>query len=119
MLGLSLQRSLNSNNFLADGYGQTALISGNTNSNFLGITSRITTTSLKLWKNNTLTVTNTNVDAGTKPTISITIGKNNGLTGFSNRTCAFSHIGDGLTDVEVGNLYTAIQTFNTTLLRQV
>jgi hypothetical protein len=35
------------------------------------------------------------------------------------RECAFASIGDGLTDTEASNLYTAVQAFQTTLSRQV
>jgi len=38
---------------------------------------------------------------------------------FSLRECSFSSIGDGLTDTEASDLYTAVQAFNTTLSRQV
>ena len=38
---------------------------------------------------------------------------------FSARQFAFASIGDGLTSTEAGNFYTAVQTFNTTLSRQV
>jgi len=38
---------------------------------------------------------------------------------YSNLECAFASIGDGLNDTEVSNLYTAVQTFETTLGRQV
>jgi hypothetical protein len=119
MVGVSLNRSLNSNNFIADGYGQNIVIAGTTNSDFFGIESRISTTSLKLWKNNVLAGTNTTTDLGIRPTVSITIGKSNGLTGFSNRRCAFAYISDGLTDTQVGNFYTSVQIFNQTLNRQV
>jgi len=40
-------------------------------------------------------------------------------TYFSNRQCAFASVGDGLTDTEAANFYTAVQTFQTTLGRQV
>lgn len=36
-----------------------------------------------------------------------------------NAECAFSSIGDGLTDTEASNFYTAVQAFQTTLSRQV
>ena len=39
--------------------------------------------------------------------------------GYSNKQCAFASIGDGLTDAEALALYNAVQTFNTTLARQV
>ena len=38
---------------------------------------------------------------------------------FSNKQLAFASIGSGLNDTEVSNLYTAVQTFQTTLGRQV
>ena len=118
MLGLSLRRNLSADLFGTDGYGLSAT-STSTTSDFYGISSRISTTSLKLWKNTTLAVTNTTTDTGTKPSIQITLNLNNGLTGYSNRRCAFSHISDGLTDTEVSNLYTSVQTFNQDLSRQV
>jgi hypothetical protein len=38
---------------------------------------------------------------------------------FTARQCAFASIGDGLTDTESANFYTAVQAFQTTLRRQV
>ena len=38
---------------------------------------------------------------------------------FSTKQCAFASIGDGLTDAEAANFYTAVQNFNTTLTRNV
>ncbi len=38
---------------------------------------------------------------------------------FSPRECAFASIGDGLTDTEAANLYTAVQAYQTTLSRNV
>ena len=38
---------------------------------------------------------------------------------FSTKECAFSSIGDGLTDTEASNFYTAVQTYQTALGRQV
>ena len=37
----------------------------------------------------------------------------------TNRQCAFASIGDGLTDTQAANFYTAVQAFQTTLSRQV
>jgi hypothetical protein len=44
---------------------------------------------------------------------------NGSSSNFSNRECAFASIGDGLTDTEAPNFYTAVQAFQTTLSRQV
>lgn len=38
---------------------------------------------------------------------------------FNNQQCAFASIGDGLTDAEASSFYTAVQTYQTTLGRQV
>lgn len=40
-------------------------------------------------------------------------------TNFSSKQCAFATIGDGLTDSEAANFYTAVQAFQTSLNRQV
>lgn len=47
------------------------------------------------------------------------LSSNNSASQFSNRECAFACIGEGLTDTEATNFYTAVQTFQTTLSRQV
>ena len=38
---------------------------------------------------------------------------------FTTRECAFASIGDGLTNTQASNFYTAVQAFQTTLSRQV
>jgi hypothetical protein len=38
---------------------------------------------------------------------------------YDTRQCAFASIGDGLTDTEAANFYTAVQTYQTTLSRNV
>jgi hypothetical protein len=38
---------------------------------------------------------------------------------YSSKQCAFASIGDGLTDTQASNFYTAVQAFQTTLSRQV
>ena len=43
----------------------------------------------------------------------------NSVQNFSSKECAFASIGDGLTDTEAANFYTAVQRFQTTLGRQV
>ena len=54
--------------------------------------------------------------------INITIGGlnyNGTVVDITNKTSSFSSIGDGLTDTEAANFYTAVQAFQTTLGRQV
>jgi hypothetical protein len=73
----------------------------------------------KIFKNGILNATNSELSTANSSN-SIYLGAANGNTlNYSNRECAFALITDGLTDAEAGNLYTAIQNFNTTLSRQV
>jgi hypothetical protein len=52
--------------------------------------------------------------------ISIGAWNDSGLIGnYSTKECALASIGDGLTDTEAANFYTAVQAFQTTLSRQV
>jgi PKD repeat protein len=44
---------------------------------------------------------------------------NNGAIQYSNRQCAFATLGNGLTDTEASNLTNIVQTFQTTLSRNV
>jgi hypothetical protein len=49
------------------------------------------------------------------------LGSNHTTTAqqFTDAQCAFASIGDGLTDTQASNFYTAVQAFQTTLSRQV
>lgn len=70
--------------------------------------------------NNSLIGTATVTDALTNKEIYIGARNSNGTAStFSSKQCAFASIGDGLTDTEAGNFYTAVQAFQTTLSRQV
>jgi len=60
----------------------------------------------------TYTSTNVNVYVGG-------INNNGNLSNPSSKECAFASIGDGLTDTQASNFYTAVQAFQTTLSRQV
>jgi hypothetical protein len=54
--------------------------------------------------------------------ISLFIGSNNvngSPSTYDNKEIAFGSLGDGLTDTEAANFYTAVQTFQTTLSRNV
>lgn len=110
-------------NFYADSYSSSSrfTMSGQT----LGqlTISRTATNSFKAFKNNSQIGSTITSTSGTLPTWPIYIGANNrdnvSVIGYSPRELAFSSIGDGLTDTNVANLYTAVQAFNTTLGRQV
>jgi hypothetical protein len=47
------------------------------------------------------------------------VNNSNSGTFYSTKQCAFASIGDGLTDTEAANYYTAVQTFQTTLGRSI
>lgn len=74
----------------------------------------------KLYKNGILLITRANTILNTNLKIYIGALNNNGSpAAYTNHQCAFSSIGDGLTDLQASDLYTNVQTFNTTLSRQV
>jgi hypothetical protein len=102
------------------------LSSSNSDSRGFFIGSRASNVSLKNYKNGSLLNTNsttntTNVTTNSTNTMFIAAINpgTNPIGSFSNRECAFTSIGDGLTDSEASNLYTAVQAFQTTLSRQV
>lgn len=69
-------------------------------------------------KNNT--INNFSVNSLGLPNVNIWLGAiNNPVIYYGNKQCAFASIGDGLTDAEASSLYTAVQTYQTTLNRQI
>jgi hypothetical protein len=109
--------------FVAGDYNTSVIVNADTNTLGMLVGSRTSQTSAKMFMNNvqkgsTLTLSNPN----TLPNVTIFIGANHSgvsILEFSSKECAFASIGDGLTDTEVANFYTAVQTFQTTLGRQV
>ncbi len=107
-------------------YGQIndANFLDNTVADSLGlfIGNRQSSTGVKLIKNNTVITSKTSSSVAS-PIGSIYLGaRNNGdvtVQNYSPREQAFASIGDGLSDTEASNLYTAVQLFNTTLSRNV
>lgn len=94
----------------------------NATSAFHSISSRTSSTLFKGYKNGTLQATNTNSNVLSAFANNIYIGACNfggSATRFSSRQCAFSSLGDGLTDTQASNFYTAVQAFQTTLNRYV
>lgn len=92
------------------------------NTNGLFIVSRIVNNQFKGYQNNSIAYTSA-TNSGIKPNLKIYIGARNNsgniASQFTNLQCAFASIGDGLTDTEAANLYTAVQAYQTTLGRQV
>ena len=92
-------------------------------SNSLGLyqSNRIVSTEQTVWKNGVKSVTGV-LSSNAPMNLNVFIGAyNNGgsASNYSIRECAFSSIGDGLTDTQASNFYTAVQAFQTTLSRQV
>jgi hypothetical protein len=107
--------------FVAGDYISSLILNADTNTLGMVVGSRTSQTSAKLFMNavqkgSTLTLSNPNVQPNSK----FYLGANNTTPiEYSNKQCAFASIGDGLSDTEVSNFYTAVQAFNTTLSRQV
>lgn len=85
--------------------------------------SRTSSTLAKVFYKNTLVDTNTSgTNSYSNPNNTIYLGAlhlGSGLDSYSNCEQAFTSIGDGLTDTEATNLYTIVQTYQTSLGRQV
>jgi hypothetical protein len=78
----------------------------------------------KYIRNSTILTPTSTASRGTGiwPAYNIYIGAKNAIGSpaeYDNKECAFSSIGDGLTDTEASNFYTAVQAFQTTLSRNV
>jgi hypothetical protein len=97
-----------------------------TNSQGLFLTSRTSQTSMKGFRNatsfatNTTSATTSNITTTLNRELYILAANNNGTAAsYSNRELAFYHWGAGLSDAEVSTFYTIVQTFQTTLSRNV
>lgn len=86
------------------------------------IGTRTSATASKLYRNSTQ-IASIITSGGSQPTIPIFVGavstSSSSAVLFSTYECAFSSIGDGLTDTQTTDFYTAVQAFQTTLSRQV
>jgi hypothetical protein len=85
-----------------------------------GITSKTSATLTTLYKNGTSVISGNS--GGTLPTYSSYLGALNlqgNFYGATNNRIAFHSLGDGLTSTQASNFYTAVQSFQTTLSRQV
>lgn len=86
--------------------------------------SRTSTTSHKMYRNTTTLSTYAGTVSPTYTTPNMTIGaqqRPGGLfpDGYSNKNYGLVYFGDGLTDGEITSMYNAVQTYQTTLGRQV
>jgi hypothetical protein len=87
------------------------------------IANRTASNVLNIWRNSVKAATGTTA-SNTLPNGNHWLGAWNNIPSpgtlyYSTKQCAFASIGDGLTDTEAANFYTAVQAFQTTLGRQV
>jgi len=102
--------------------GVNNALGGNQTSTGLFIGCRTSSSLATLYKNGTSLGTNTNSLTPVLSSFNIYLASSNefGTAGtFSTKQCAFASIGDGLTDTQASNFYTAVQAFQTTLSRNV
>jgi hypothetical protein len=95
------------------GFGSTA----NTNTLGLFMANRISSTESRNRINGVLKIVTTNSTGLQNATIFLGKGENNSF--YSTRENAFASIGEGLTDIQAANFYTAVQAMQTTLSRNV
>lgn len=81
------------------------------------LSSRTSTTLMKVYKNNTTTFTDTNPISIALANSSLKVGAFSAFAG--NAEMAFFGVSEGFNDTEAANFYTAVQRFQTTLGRQV
>ena len=96
----------------------------NTDTTGLLLSTRTTDAEINLFQDGTKLVTNTTSVTGLLyPNLNAWLGGYNRTPSsgdqYSVLQCAFASIGDGLTDTQAGNFYTAVQAMQTTLSRQV
>jgi hypothetical protein len=110
-----------SNQFYFRMQGANITTISSTNSLGFFMANRISNTQVKGMKNSTIT-TISNTSTGIITSLNIFLGAfnfNGTASNYSAREFAFSSIGQGLTDDEADDFYTAVQAFQTTLSRQV
>ena len=120
--GLTFYYSVISLKFFATGsYPTYYVTSTNTTTKGLLLGNRQNSFSAKLIQNNTTLTTSTTSDSSlSSNNMYLSANNANGISQeFQNRECAFASIGDGLTDTQASNFYTAVQAFQTTLSRNV
>jgi hypothetical protein len=106
-------------------YGSPTFLSTiNTNSLGFFVGNRTSNVVVNSWKNGSKQGTNTSTETQNVTTVTrnfylAALNLDGSASQFSLRQCAFASIGDGLTDTQASNFYTAVQAFQTTLARQV
>lgn len=97
----------------------SGVFASNSDAKGFWIASRTASNVIKVFKQNTTFISGSTTSSGLS-TRNIYVGAGNlQTTEYSPLTITLSSIGDGLTDTQASNFYTAVQAFQTTLSRQV
>lgn len=116
---------LGNTNFASDQYGSNSLAVANTDSLGFHVATRRAVNQHEAYKNGSSIVTNTNSGSGgpvtdiTSEIYVLAVNDNGSAVRFSARNIAFISIGTGLTNTEVSNYTTAVETFQDALTRGV
>jgi hypothetical protein len=110
----------------SDGGGQlfwtlgldNAVFTSNTNGDGHFIGNSTSLTNRRIFRNGSLLISSALNNTGNLPNLTAILGAASS-TLFSKNECAFASIGDGLTNTEAANFYTAVQAYQTTLSRNV
>jgi hypothetical protein len=110
-------------NYISGPVGSSANFTTTTIGNGFWLGTKISDTERRVYLNGTNQSLATASYSQTLPSINMYLGARNkgGVAAeiFSNKECAFSSIGDGLSAANVSNLYTAVQKYQTSLGRQI
>jgi len=124
LFGLAVVRSGNSAIYDSGFYLSARITSTQTDGRAFWLGSCTASNLRKFIKNGSLIATNVTSDTIAASNANIAIGAlydtaTSSANFFMSQQCAFSSIGDGLTDTQASNFYTAVQAFQTTLSRNV
>ena len=101
--------------------GTTYITVANSDSKGFYMSNRTASNVINGWKNSTKVATGTIASNGLSNVALLINAYNDGgsIFYYSLKDCAFATVGNGLNDTEASNLYTIVQTFQTTLGRSV
>ena len=101
--------------------GSGFISSADTNSRAFYLANRTASNLINAWRNSTKLVQSTTLISSTLGTLNYYLAAFNSSTPtfYSRKECSFASIGQGFSDSEASSVYSIIQTFQTTLGRQV
>jgi hypothetical protein len=114
------RRTANTAGYDSGNFATNRLTASNTDGRGFYVNTAPSTTS-KIFKNGTSIASRT-LTISSISSVNVYIGgliEGGGSIYYSDKQCAFASIGDGLTDTDATNFYTAVQAYQTTLSRQV